>query len=58
MYHTLILKQGVYDEDDYDGQVLAGDRLVLTFPDICLTGEEKPRPGNLFQPGTEPISSS
>ncbi|PSN50877.1 hypothetical protein C0J52_12740 [Blattella germanica] len=44
---TLILKQGEYDEDDYDGQIMSGDRLGLKFPDICLMGEEKPHPGNL-----------
>ena len=27
-------------------------------PDICLTGEEKPHPGNLYQPGIEPGSSA
>ena len=26
----------------------------LKFPDICLTGEEKPHPGNLYRPGIEP----
>ncbi|PSN35633.1 hypothetical protein C0J52_24364 [Blattella germanica] len=32
-----------YDEDDYDGQMMSGDRLGLKFPDICLMGEEKPQ---------------
>ena len=27
--------------DDYDGQMILGDRGGLKFPDICLTGEEK-----------------
>ena len=29
--------------DDYDGQMIFGDLGGLKFPDICLTGEEKPR---------------
>ena len=36
--------------DDYGGQMIFGDLVGLKFPDICLTGEEKPRkkphPGN------------
>ena len=44
--------------DDYDGQMIFGDLVGLKFPDICLTGEEKPRkephPGNLSRPGIEP----
>ncbi|PSN53496.1 hypothetical protein C0J52_16736 [Blattella germanica] len=40
---TLIPKQDEYDEDDYDGQMMSGDRLGLKFPDICLMGEEKPQ---------------
>ncbi|PSN32609.1 hypothetical protein C0J52_26150 [Blattella germanica] len=40
---TLILKQGEYDDDDHDGQMMSGDRLGLKFPDICLMGEEKPQ---------------
>ena len=51
-------KQGGYDNDDYDGQMMPGDHLGLKSPDICLTGEEKPRkkphPGNLSRPGIEP----
>ena len=42
-------------DDDNDGQMIFGD---LKLPDICLTGEEKPRkklhPGNLSRPGIEP----
>ena len=30
-------------EDDYDGQMIFGDLVDLKLPDICLTGEEKPR---------------
>ena len=30
-------------KDDYDGQMLFGDLVGLTLPDIHLTGEEKPR---------------
>ena len=29
--------------DDYDGQMIFGDLGGLKLPDICLTGEEKPR---------------
>ena len=29
--------------DDLNGQLIFGDLVGLTFPDICLTGEEKPR---------------
>ena len=29
--------------DDYDGQMIFGDLGGLKFPDICLTGEKKPR---------------
>ena len=30
-------------KDDYDGQMMFRDLVGLTLPDICLTGEEKPR---------------
>ena len=43
--------------DDYGDQMIFGDLVGLKFPDICLTGEEKPRktsPGNLSRPGIEP----
>ena len=30
-------------DDDNDGQIIFGDLGDLKFPDICLTGEEKPR---------------
>ena len=29
--------------DDYDGKMIFGDLEGLKLPDICLTGEEKPR---------------
>ena len=29
--------------DDNDGQMIFGDAGGLKFPDICITGEEKPR---------------
>ena len=29
--------------DDDDGQMIFGDLVGLKLPDICLTGEEKPR---------------
>ena len=35
-------------DDDNDGQMIFGDLGDLKFPDICLTGEEKPRK-NLIQ---------
>ena len=45
-------------DDDNDGQMVFGDLGGLKLPDICLTGEEKPRekphPGNLSRPGIEP----
>ena len=30
-------------DDDNDGQMIFGDLGGLKLPDICLTGEEKPR---------------
>ena len=30
-------------DDDNDGQMIFGDLGVLKLPDICLTGEKKPR---------------
>ena len=30
-------------DDDNDGQMIFGDLVGLKLPDICLTGEEKPR---------------
>ena len=30
-------------DDDNDGQIVFGDLVGLKLPDICLTGEEKPR---------------
>ena len=45
-------------DDDNEGQMIFGDLGGLKLPDICLTGEEKPRkkphPENLSQPGIEP----
>ena len=40
--------------DDNDGQMIFGDLVGLKLPDIHLTGEEKPHPGNLSRPGIEP----
>ena len=44
--------------DDYGGQMIFEDLVGLKFPDIRLTGEEKPRkkphPGSLSRPGIEP----
>ena len=36
--HTLTLKQGEYDGDDYDGQ-MSGHHLGVKFPCTCLTDE-------------------
>ena len=40
--------------DDNDGQMIFGDLGGLKLPELCLTGEEKPQPGNLSQLGIEP----
>ena len=40
--------------DDNDGQMIFGDLVGLKLPDICLTGEDKPHPGNLSRSGIEP----
>ena len=40
--HSVIPTRQIWN-DDYDGQVIFGDLRGLKFPDICLTGEEKPR---------------
>ena len=37
--HSIIPTRRIWN-DDYDGQMVIGG---LKFPDICLTGEEKPR---------------
>ena len=37
--------------DDYDGQMIFGELVGLKLPDICLTSEEKPHPGNLSRTG-------
>ena len=57
MYVYLGLVIGVRNEmmmDDYDGQMIFRDLVGLKLPDIRLTGEEKPHPGNLSRPGIEP----
>ena len=55
--HSFIPTSRIWN-DDYGGQKIFGDRVVLKFSDICLTGEEKPpkkpHPGNLSLPGIEP----
>ena len=55
--HSVIPTRRIWN-DDYDGLMILGDLGGLKFPDICLTGEEKPRkrphPGNLSRPGIEP----
>ena len=55
--HSAIPTRRIWS-DDYDGQMILGDLGGLKFPNICLTGEEKPRkkphPGNLSRPGIEP----
>ena len=40
--HSVISTRRIWN-DDYDGQMILGDLGGLKFPDICLTGEEKPR---------------
>ena len=41
--HEFILTRWIW-KDVYDGQIIFGNFLVdLKLPDICLTGEEKPR---------------
>ena len=40
--HSVISTRPIWN-DDYDGQMIFGDLRGLKFPDICLTGEEKPR---------------
>ena len=37
--------------DDCGGQMIFVDLVGLKFPDICLTGEGKPHPGNLSERG-------
>ena len=55
--HSVIPTRRIWN-DDYDGQMILEDLGGLKFPDIFLTGEEKPRkkphPGNLPRPGIEP----
>ena len=50
--HSAIPTRRIWN-DDYDGQMIFGDLGGLKFPDICLTGEEKPHPGNLSRPEIE-----
>ena len=40
--HTVIPTRRIWN-DDYDGQMIFEDLGGLKVPDICLTGEEKPR---------------
>ena len=40
--HSIIPIRRIWN-DDNDGQMIFGDLVGLKFPDICLTGEEKPR---------------
>ena len=51
--HAFILTRRIW-EDDYDGQMILGEPWSLKLPDICLTGEERPHPGNLSQLEIEP----
>ena len=39
--HSFIPIRWIWN-DDFGGQMIFGNRVALTFPDICLTGEEKP----------------
>ena len=40
--HSVIPTRRIWNDDD-DDQMIFGDLVSLTFPDICLTGEEKSR---------------
>ena len=40
--HSVIPTRRIWN-DDYDGQMIFGDLGGLKFPEIYLTGEEKPR---------------
>ena len=40
--HPFIRTRRIWN-DDYGGQMIFGNLVGLKFPDICLTGEEKPR---------------
>ena len=40
--HPFIPTRRIWD-DDYGGQMIFGDIVGLKFPDICLSGEERPR---------------
>ena len=40
--HSIIPTRRIWN-DDNGGQMIFGDLVGLKFPDICLTGEEKPR---------------
>ena len=40
--HSVIPTRRIWNDDD-DGQMIPGDLGGLKFPDICLTGEGKPR---------------
>ena len=40
--HPFIPTRRIWN-DDYGGQMIFGDLVGLKFPDICLTGEKKPR---------------
>ena len=40
--HPFIPTRRIWN-DDYGGKMIFGDLVGLKFPDICLTGEEKPR---------------
>ena len=55
--HSYIPTRRIWN-DNYGDQIIFGELVGLQFPDICLTGEEKPRkkphPGNLCRPGIEP----
>ena len=52
LYTSVIPTRRIWN-DDYGGQMIFGDLVGLKFPDICLTGEEKPHPGDLSRPGIE-----
>ena len=51
--HSFILARRMR-KDDYDGQVIFDELVDLKLLDMCLTGEENPRAGNLSLLGIEP----
>ena len=51
--HSVIPTRRRWNDDD-DGQMMFGDLEGLKFPDICFTGEEKPRKNLTQDRGSNP----